>query len=136
MKIELMVLSFFFSWASACAQHSLEVTVTDIKAQKGLVRLALYNNPDDFMKRHKAVREVVVNGTSVQVLFENLEPGEYAISCYHDVNGNKKLDSNFMGVPREPYGFSNDARGTFGPPGFADARFMVRGNTKISFRVK
>ncbi len=118
------------------AQHTVEVTITDIKTVKGSVRMALYASAESFMKKHKAVREITVSGKMVSAVFENLEPGEYAISCYHDVNDNKKLDSNFMGIPREPYGFSNNARGTFGPPGFNDARFSVKANTKITISLK
>ena len=51
------------------------------------------------------------------------EAGEYAVSCYHDRNGNGKLDKNTIGIPVEPYGFSNDARGSFGPPKYKKARF-------------
>jgi len=131
-----MVFCFPVFGLQAPAQHTLEITVSDIKVVKGSIRLALYSNAADFMKKHKAVREVSVDGNVVKVVFENLQPGEYAISCYHDVNDNKKLDANFMGIPREPYGFSNNARGTFGPPGFDDARFSVNGNTSITIRLK
>jgi uncharacterized protein (DUF2141 family) len=135
MKVWLVVFSLTGFGLLDSAQHNLEVTVSDIKVVKGSIRLALYSNADDFMKKHKAVREVAVSGNTVKVVFENLQPGEYAISCFHDVNDNKKLDSNFMGIPREPYGFSNNARGMFGPPGFDDARFMVNGNTVITIRL-
>lgn len=136
MKVLWLVFGFLVWGVGVLAQHSLEVRVSDIKTLKGSIRLALYNGPTDFMKKHKAVREVEVTANSVYVTFENLEAGEYAISCYHDVNNNKKLDSNFMGIPREPYGFSNNARGTFGPPSFEDARFAVKGNTKQSISLK
>jgi uncharacterized protein (DUF2141 family) len=136
MKVWFMAFCLTGFGLQAPAQHTLEVTVSDINVVKGSIRLALYSNTADFMKKHQAVREVAVSSKVVKVFFENLEPGEYAISCYHDVNDNKKLDANFMGIPREPYGFSNNARGTFGPPGFDDARFSVNGNTSITVRLK
>ncbi|MCK6616175.1 MAG: DUF2141 domain-containing protein [Cyclobacteriaceae bacterium] len=131
-----LVFAFLVCGIQALAQCTVEVRIANIKVIEGTVRMALYNNSADFMKKHKAVREVAVEGTSVTVIFENLEPGEYAISCYHDVNNNNKLDSNFMGIPREPYGFSNNARGTFGPPSFEDARIAVKTNTKHSISLK
>ncbi|QOI96255.1 MAG: DUF2141 domain-containing protein [Flammeovirgaceae bacterium] len=136
MKFLIVILGFMVYCGCTLAQHTLEVTVSDIKVIKGSIRMALYNNSADFMKKHKAVREVAVTGNNMHVTFDNLEPGEYAISCYHDINNNKKLDSNFMGIPREPYGFSNNARGTFGPPAFEDARFTVKSNTKQSISLK
>lgn len=136
MKVWLICFGMFVLVLPVFSQHTLEVTVSNIRVTKGSIRLALYSGPADFMKKHKAVREVAVSGNTVSMVFENLEPGEYAISCYHDINDNKKLDSNFMGIPREPYGFSNNARGAFGPPGFEDAQFTVKGSAKQSINVK
>lgn len=52
--------------------------------------------------------------------------GTYALSIFHDKNANGKLEKNFMGIPTEPYGFSNDAPAVFGPPKYDDAKFEVR----------
>lgn len=60
-------------------------------------------------------------------VFTNVRPGVYGISAYHDENGNNKLDTNVVGMPTEDYGASRNARGTFGPPNFADAKFEYRG---------
>lgn len=65
-----------------------------------------------------------------------LPQGKFAISAFHDANGNKKLDKNIMGLPTEKYGFSNDARGTFGPPSLASQLFEVGANTDISITLK
>ena len=54
---------------------------------------------------------------------DDLPFGRYAISAYHDENGNGELDTGLFGIPSEDYGFSNNARGGFGPPDFADAAF-------------
>ena len=59
-------------------------------------------------------------------------PGTYAIGIFHDANLNNRLDNYFFGVPREQYGFSNNARGFMGPPSFDDAAFKVEGKTEIS----
>ena len=106
------------------AQRKLEVTVKNIKEVKGTVRVALYNNEKDFLEKFVQGKIVKVAGKEAKVVFENLQPGTYAISAFHDENDNEKLDSGFMGIPTEPYGFSNDAKGTFGPPSFDKA--MVR----------
>ena len=59
-------------------------------------------------------------------------PGTYAVGIFHDANLNNLLDNYFFGVPREQYGFSNNARGFMGPPSFNDAAFAVEGKTEIS----
>ena len=50
---------------------------------------------------------------------------------FHDQNNNDKLDSNFMGIPNEPYGFSNNARGTFGPASWDDAKFEIKSDSLV-----
>lgn len=62
--------------------------------------------------------------------FEGVAPGDYAISVFHDENANGGLDRNFRGIPNEGVDASNDAPGRFGPPKFADARFVYAGGQK------
>lgn len=62
---------------------------------------------------------------TVEMRLRNVKPGTYSIAVFHDRNGNGKLDRNFIGLPSEPYGFSNDV-GRRGPPSFEAARIVVR----------
>lgn len=96
------------------------------------MRVALYNRADLFMKEHYQIRQVRVTGTTVTILFDNLPAGEYAFSIFQDVNDNGVLDTNLFGIPREPWGFSNNARGRFGPPDFEATRFMVSGTKEMT----
>ena len=107
------------------AQRKLEVTVKNIKEVKGTIRVALYNNEKDFLEKFLHGKVVKVTGSEANIVFENLKPGDYAVSVFHDENGNEELDSGFMGIPNEPYGFSNDAMGTFGPPSFEKAKMSI-----------
>ena len=59
------------------------------------------------------------------VVFAEVPPGRYAIKAFHDSDGDGELGRDLFGAPSEDYGFSNDARGTFGPPDFADAAVAV-----------
>ena len=61
----------------------------------------------------------------VEMRVRNVKPGSYAVAVFHDTNGNGKLDRSFIGLPNEPYGFSNDV-GRRGPPNFEAARIVVR----------
>lgn len=73
----------------------------------------------------------VVDGDTARVTFE-LSEGRYAIKLFLDLNGNGEVDTNFLGVPKEPFGFSNNAMGKFGPPSFDAAAFTFEGDREIS----
>lgn len=118
------------------AQGKVEVTVKNIQELKGTIRMAVYSGEDNFMEKELTSKNVKVTGKEVIVVFENVKAGEYAISTYHDVDNNNELNTGFMGIPKEPYGFSNDARGTFGPPTYEKAKFKVTGDTKTSIKVE
>jgi len=121
---------------SLFAQSKVEITVKNLQEIKGTVRMAVYSGEGSFMKNSLTSKEVKVTAREVTIIFENVKPGEYAISTYHDIDDNKELNTGFMGIPKEPYGFSNDARGTFGPPSYKEAKFKVEGNSKISISVQ
>jgi len=82
----------------------------------------------DFIKG-EAVSDL--NGGEVTVVFNDLAPGNYAASVFHDVNKNGELDTNWIGIPKEAYGFSNNARGTMGPPDYEDCVFQVNSKSVI-----
>ena len=69
------------------------------------------------------------------VIFKNLPRGEYAVSFVHDENDNKKMDTNFLGIPKEDYGCSNNATGFMGPPKYEDAKFMLEENKSINIKI-
>ena len=64
---------------------------------------------------------------SAQIVFTGLREGVYAVSVFHDENMNRKLDKNFVGIPREGYGTSNNPKRKMGPPDFEEAKFQLTG---------
>jgi uncharacterized protein (DUF2141 family) len=124
-QIPVLLLICLCTSSALFAQKDLQVTVKNIKETTGTIRVGLFNNENDFLK--KAVEGKVVKATAneVTIVFTNLKEGDYAVSVIHDKNENGELDSNFMGIPNEPYGFSNNAMGTFGPPSFEKAKVSV-----------
>lgn len=97
-------------------------------ARGGTVAAALYDDPEAFAASRgplRAARAAVSGGRAV-VAFEALPPGRYALAAFHDVDGDGTLDTWPIGAPREPYGYSNDARGRFGPAAWRDAVFEHR----------
>ncbi len=110
----------------------LNVTVDEVKNGQGTILGALYSSEQTFMNPQAAAARYKLPAQAGQVhyTFHNLAPGKYALSTFHDENGNGKLDKNDLGVPTEGYGFSNDAQGSGGPPKFGQAAFDFDGTTK------
>ncbi|MEP1095220.1 MAG: DUF2141 domain-containing protein [Cyclobacteriaceae bacterium] len=110
----------------------LVIKVENITSQEGKVRIALYDSEDNFLD--ESIKSGVVEASQGSVLykFTNLSSGTYAISLFHDEDGDGKLNSNFMGIPSEPYAFSNNAKGMFGPPDFDECKFEMTGTKEIT----
>lgn len=117
-------------------KHSMVVVVKNVKEAKGKVSVALFNREDEFMGKSLANQTTVAKTGEVQLTFENVIPGDYAISVMHDANENNELDSNAFGIPKEGFGFSNDAMGMFGPPSFEKAKFKFTGESAIAITLK
>jgi len=104
---------------------TLVITVENVKKNQGKILLAVYADNQNFLSEvtYRSVHQTVHQSGAVTVEVADLPYGNYAISLYHDENNNGKIDTNFMKIPKEPYGFSNNARGIFGPPSFEESRF-------------
>lgn len=110
------------------------VNITGINEIEGIVYVNIYNSKDGFPtepEKAMIIKQDTVTSKSITVRFENIEDGYYAVSVYHDENSNKELDTNFLGIPNEPIGVSNNAHGTMGPPSFEDAMFNFINNKSI-----
>ena len=123
----------------------LVINLSDQK-KAGTLMLAIYNNAEAFegsVVKEKRSEVGVFKGLelylepkdSMQLSIE-IPDGEYAIAFFIDTNGNKKLDKNFLGIPKEQFGFSNNAMGTLSAPSFEQAKFRVAGNTVQNIKLK
>lgn len=109
----------------------LNVEVAGIAEAKGEVMVALFNKSEGWLRKGViASTATAAQVGTVKVSFPNLAEGDYAVSVIHDLNSNKRLDSNAVGMPIEPYGFSNDAAGNFGPPTYDQAKFKFGPESK------
>lgn len=100
---------------------TLRVTVENLKNDKGQVVIAIFASKEDYLK--KPIGEAAIRireDLTGETEFRDLPAGTYAVATYHDKNANGDLDT-FLMIPREDYGFSNDARSPFGPPSFKSA---------------
>lgn len=107
------------------AASDLTVTVDGIAQVQGTIMLGLFDEAT--YKGDGAVNgaSLKVEANSVIATFEGLAPGEYAVRLYHDLNDDGEMNTNPFGMPTEPYAFSNDAKGRFGPAKWDDAKFSV-----------
>lgn len=122
-RITLLLLGTFAGHAVLAAE--LTVNFENIQGREGRIAVALYDSADSWTKT--AIRDAYADidaAGHASVRFDDLPPGDYAVSAYHDQNDNGKLDTRFK-IPKEPYAFSNDASGRFGPPKFDAAKFAL-----------
>lgn len=127
----LAALMFTLATATASTPAKGADLTVDVKnvGDKGEVMIALYKVGDKWLGRSSFGTIVPAKG-DISVSFKDLPEGEYAVSLFVDQNSNKKMDTNPIGIPIEPYAFSNDAAGTFGPPSFEQAKFSVGKDSK------
>ena len=121
----------FSALLAACAGASaanIEVRVTGVVAGKGKVAVAVCDK-DTFLKDCKYSAKAPAKDGENVITVKDVPAGTWAVLSYQDENDNGELDRNIVGIPKENYGFSRDARGRFGPPSFEDAAFAVSGDT-------
>lgn len=104
---------------------TLTITVTGMNSDQGSVMMAVYASEATWMRAPAHSHDAeIVDGVATWVL-EGLSVGDYAIGVAYDRNGNGQMDRDAQGIPLEPYGFSNNARGEFGPATWAQVRFRL-----------
>lgn len=134
----------FAPWPVSAETLTLNLAIDKINKPGGL-HVAIYDDPKVFGKANGKGREQVPGMIAARVLQVtepsatltfNLPPGQYAIALYNDENGNGKLDTVF-GIPREQFGFSNNAMGRLGPPSFEQASITITSeNSQVDHRIE
>ena len=145
LKIFLLIISFSISAQindnlSQNKYFELEINILKIK-KPGTAFIAIYNNSLDFNSGDEsknrityALKENVKKGSFSKVVM--VEEGTYGVKIYIDKNNNNKFDFNIIGIPKEQFGFSNDAISLLGPPSFKNASFDVSDNKTIYIKMK
>jgi uncharacterized protein (DUF2141 family) len=107
---------------------TLTIDIANVKKDEGVVMLAIHNR-DNFLKERVLERVVAASGANLKITID-LPQGDYAVAVYQDKNQNKRLDTNFVGIPQEPYAFSNNARPKLRAPNFDEAKIGLWEQTK------
>ena len=121
------------------ADVSLTVEFSNLRSSKGKVLIALFNQAEGFPKNSQRAaysQKVSITNQKAQAVFTDLPPGTYAIACFQDENNNERLDTNFLGIPTEGFGFSNNPTVLTGAPGYDECRFEVSSNQQLVIKVK
>lgn len=129
----------FGSYFTHHAQNNFDLTVKiqNIKHNRGVVQLGLYNTASKFPKVNETyqVARVKTVGKSRLYTFKNLPKGSYAVAIYHDANANKTCDTNFLGIPTEAFAFSNNIRPKFSAPSFQSCSVSLIKDVEIEIRL-
>jgi uncharacterized protein (DUF2141 family) len=123
---------------TGAAAAELRVAVTGARSASGQIGCALYGGERGFpMDPANAVQLwQAADPNGVTCRFEGLRPGSYAVAVSHDLNGNRRTDTNFIGLPTEDWGVSNNARPTLRPPRFEEAAIQVTEGQPVSIEIR
>lgn len=129
-----LVLSFMLLPLNGFAQaecSAINVKIQNIGNNTGVVACAIFESPegfpDKFLKFASKIMITQIEGKDASFEFSDILPGKYAIAVIHDENHNGELDTNWLGIPKEGYGFSSGAEVSMSAPSFSDAEFSYNG---------
>lgn len=123
-------------FASGQSGYTLTIELQNVEVSEGTIRIALFNSQEAYEndKITKQLKVAAQKGVQTIVLKE-IVGGEYVFKVHHDSNKNDEMDTNFFGIPKEGYAFSNNAKGSMGPASFEDAKFLLDKNMKQSISI-
>jgi len=116
----------------------LSVKIEGLKSMKGNLLFGLYNNGSNFPDKKFALAGKVlpISSKTESFSFENLKPGKYAVAIIHDEDKDGGLSTNFIGIPKEGFGFSNNVMGIMGPPSFEKAAVILSKDKLITIKLR
>lgn len=117
----LLLFLFLFTSLVSYSQINLIVEINELRNSNGNILLEFNDENENVLK---GLSEKIEDNKCT-IVIKDLKPGKYAFKFFHDENNDEKLNTNFMGIPREGYGFSNNASGKFGPPSFEKMIFEL-----------
>ena len=132
-----LAVAFYASPAFSESPSSVLIEVSGFKNTRGTLNCRLFTKAADFPDGEGIVTlRVPITGSNTSCSFSNVEPGTYAIAVVHDENGNGKLDKNFVGVPSEGYGVSNNKTYALSAPKWDESSFAIGATESKALLVK
>lgn len=131
-----MILFFRIGFDLNAQDNTLFIDICKITEIKGALRIAVFNNEESYKSKKFAfiTKEIPIKNKGNRSFEIIIPKGSYAIAVYQDLNNNKKLDLNILGIPVEPFGFSNNPS-PLSIPEYKDVKFQFKGDQKISIKL-
>lgn len=123
-----------FTGLLTSSNPELTINISNVKSLNGEIVIGIFNTENNFLKNGAAVKNytIAVDGATETIVIKDLPKGDYAISLYHDENSDGKCNRNFIGIPKEGYGFSNNIKPKLSAPSYKDCKFVLIENTVLN----
>ena len=133
----IIVILSLISTLFSSSNPEITLTINNIEKLKGEIKVGIYNKESNFLEEDATVKNysIKVKGNTAVLVINDLPAGEYAVATYHDENSDNKCNRNFIGIPTEGYGFSNNFKPKFGPPKFKDCKFSVTASKNLTIKM-
>lgn len=118
-------------------EHKLDLIIEDVRKTQGTLNIAFYQKDNDFLDDEDVYTAIRIKAEAPETKASvTLPAGRYAIAVYQDLDGNDKMEKNFLGIPQEPVGLSRDAIKGMSRPVFEDAAFDLPENSQVKIDLK
>lgn len=138
LKVFIMFLLFVPVKNYSVQNAQIIINASNFRNSNGIAHFSLFNQSKGFPDKHKfahVTASVPIIDNQASVTFENVSFGEYAVSVLHDENNNYKMDVNFVGIPKEGFGISNNYKSEKNKPEYNKAKISLRGNMTVDIRM-
>jgi len=123
-----LILLFFLLLGGVNENPQLTIKIGNIGELEGQIRIGVFNTSKDFLKREAAIKHyyIKVENKNEIIKITDLPKGDYAFSMFHDENSDDEFNLNFLGIPKEPYAFSNNVKPKFSAPSYKSCKFSLK----------
>ncbi|HTM91532.1 MAG TPA: DUF2141 domain-containing protein [Flavisolibacter sp.] len=134
----IVLVAFFLHIYGFAQTGKVILQIENVQTKKGGEVITAAFGSKNFLKTGKELwtTSKEVSSAKMVFIFENLSPGEYAFVAYQDIDRNKRMKTNFIGYPKEPWGISNNPRILFGPPSFNESKVKVNANQTTTVNIR
>jgi uncharacterized protein (DUF2141 family) len=137
MKCSLIIFFAFWSQVVCSQTYNLTISIPNLNSREGEIQIGIYNRKDAFplVDKQYKVFYVKVDKFTGSYIVKDLPKGEYAVALMHDENADKICNTNFLGIPKEGYGFSKNVKPILSAPSFDDCKFYLNQNMSITIKL-
>ena len=137
--VKVVLITAILLMAKMSFAQTVSVQINELKSDKGICEVCLFSKAEGFPDESKnavSCIKVKIKDKIASASFKALKPGYYAVVVYHDENNNGELDTNFLGIPKEGIGVSNNVKPKMGKPKFDAAKFALTADKSIIINIK